>query len=97
MVVGGGDTTRGEKTGRVRVTLEGHADAVCVLAALGNGRLASGSMDHLVKVWDVGAGHLACGLGHLACGLGHLACGLGHLACGLGHMACGLGHLAWFD
>ena len=38
------------------MTLEGHADAVCILAALEMGRLASGSMDHLVKIWDVGAG-----------------------------------------
>ena len=35
-------------------TLEGHADGVYALAALDGGRLASGSLDQMIKIYACG-------------------------------------------
>ena len=40
--------------GALSVTLPGHTDAVCALAALPDGTLASGSWDHTIRVWRDG-------------------------------------------
>ena len=37
-------------------TLEGHEDFVCSLAVLEDGRLASGSDDCTIKIWDLAIG-----------------------------------------
>ena len=34
-------------------TLKGHADTVRSVAFLGEGRLASGSYDHTIKIWNI--------------------------------------------
>jgi WD40 repeat protein len=44
-------------TGKVALTLKGHAGFVSSVAFSPDGkRIASGSSDRTVKVWDVGAG-----------------------------------------
>jgi WD40 repeat protein len=46
-------------------TLAGHGGAVCAMAALPDGRLATGSCDGTVRVWDVASGACSCVLrGH---------------------------------
>ena len=46
-------------------TLEGHTDYVNALAALPGGKLASGSHDRTIRIWDVATGECVCTLkGH---------------------------------
>ena len=42
--------------GRLSATLEGHAGNVYSLAVLEGGRLASGSRDQMIKIWDLATG-----------------------------------------
>ena len=52
---------------RCAATLEGHSDSVNALAVLPDGRLASGSRDHTIKLWDPASGSCAATLeGHSA-------------------------------
>ena len=45
------------KRGESLATLDGHEDFVISLAVLEGGRLASGSRDEMIKIWDLATGY----------------------------------------